>query len=140
MQGLGSQGRQGTQGLSNQGTQGVSGSFSGTWIRKTTADPAYTANSGDQIIADTSGGTFTITLPATPSTGSHVLIADGASWSTTNLTVGRNGSTIEGLSEDLILDINDIQIDFVYDGTSWEVYTTITSGGGGFSAVNYILA
>lgn len=32
------------------------------------------------IIADTSGGTFTVTLPATPAIGTQVVIADGGDW------------------------------------------------------------
>ena len=96
---------------------GAGGSVS--WIKKTTN---YTAAVGEKIIADTTAGTFTITLPATPATGDSVTIADGNDWSTTNLTVSRNSSTIEGLSENLTLDIKGIQVEFVYDGATWEVY------------------
>lgn len=91
-----------------------------SWIKKTAN---YTALDKDQIIADTTAGSFTITLPATPILGFAVVIADGNDWKTTNLTIGRNGSTIEGLSEDLILDIAGIRVEFVYDGSTWEVYT-----------------
>lgn len=90
-----------------------------TYSRKTAN---YTAAAGDLLIADTSGGTFTITLPATPSTGAFVKIADGANWATTVVTIGRNGSTIEGLSEDLTLDVGGITVDLIYDGTTWEVF------------------
>lgn len=84
---------------------------------------AYTAVNGDKIVANTSGGTFTITLPATPSAGNIVTIADGADWSVTNLTVARNGSTIEGLAQDVTVDVKGISIDFVYDGTTWQIFT-----------------
>jgi hypothetical protein len=50
-----------------------------------------------------------------------------ASWSTNNLTVARNGSTIEGVSEDLTMDVAGVSVDFVYDGTTWQIYPT---GGG----------
>lgn len=82
------------------------------------------------IIADTSGGTFTVTLPATPATGAQVAIADGAAWGTTNLTVARNGSTIEGLAEDLVLDITGVLVNLIYDGTTWEVYSQVGGAGG----------
>ena len=85
----------------------------------------YTASSGDAIIADTGAGTFTITLPATPAEGDYIIILDGDDWSTTNLTVARNGSTIDSLAENLIVDIGKIKIEFVYDGTTWKVYTNI---------------
>ena len=99
----------------------VSGGTAG-WIKKTTT---YTALAGDKIIADTSGGTFTITLPATPAEGDVIEIADGADWATTNLTVARNGSTIEGLSEDIIFNIKGASVRFIYDGTTWEIFVTI---------------
>lgn len=89
-----------------------------TWSRKTAN---YTAVNGDAIIADTSGGTFTITLPATPTTGTYIKLVDGANWGTTNLTVARNASTIEGLAEDLIVNVGGIFLDLVYDGSTWEV-------------------
>lgn len=89
------------------------------WIKKTAN---YTAVSGEHIIADTSGGSFTITLPATPTTGSFVVLADGASWQTSNLIIDRNGSTIEGVAENLELDIPGIQTQLLYDGATWEVY------------------
>lgn len=82
----------------------------------------YTAVNGDLLIADTTAGTFTITLPATPSTGNYIRIADGNNWETTNLTVARNGSTIEGSAADLTLDIAGITVDIIYDGTTWEVF------------------
>ena len=107
------------------------------WSRKTAN---YTAVNGNRLIADTSGGTFTLTLPSSPSTGHSVVIADGADWTITNLTVGRNGSTIEGLAENLTVDVGQIQVELIYDGTTWEVYASAGGGGGGggFSAINYI--
>jgi hypothetical protein len=83
---------------------------------------AYTASAGDGIIADSSGGAFTITLPASPATGDIVSIADGAAWATNNVTVARNGSTIEGASEDLVLDVSGLALDLVYDGSTWQLY------------------
>jgi hypothetical protein len=94
------------------------------FIRKTAN---YTAVNGDKIIADTSAGTFTITLPATPSLGAMVTIADGANWGNNFVTIARNGSTIEGLSENLDLDIGTIKVEFIYDGTTWEVISPVVS-------------
>lgn len=87
----------------------------------------YTASANEGVIADTSGGAFTVTLPASPSTGDQVVIADGADWSTNNLTVGRNGSTIDGTAEDLVCDLEGVSIQFVYDGSTWGVYALAAS-------------
>jgi hypothetical protein len=82
----------------------------------------YTAADKEGIIADTTTGSFTITLPPTPDVGAQVVIADGNSWGTNNLTIGRNGSTIEGTAENLILDVTGVSVQFLYDGTTWEVF------------------
>ena len=91
----------------------------------------YTALDKQGVLADTSGGAFTVTLPATPAIGAQVVVADsGSSWGTNNLTVGRNGSTIGGLAENLICDITSASVQLVYDGSTWEVYAQIGGTGG----------
>ena len=104
----------------------VSATGSSNWIRKTAN---YTAVSGDKIIADSSGGTFTITLPATPALGASVSLTDGASWATTNVTVARNGSTVEGVADDVLLNVKGITVDFIFDGTTWQVTATLGAKG-----------
>lgn len=90
------------------------------WTTKTTT---YTAVNGDRIAADTSGGAFTITLPATPTAGHYVEFTDGGgAWATNNLTIARNGSTIMGLSEDMICGINNMGFGLVYNGTTWRLF------------------
>jgi hypothetical protein len=99
-----------------------------TYIFTTTP---VTATDKQGVLTSTAGGSFTVTLPATPATGAQVVVADaGASWGTNNLTVARNGSNINGLAEDLICDITGASVQFVYDGTSWEVYAQIGGNGG----------
>ncbi len=91
----------------------------------------YTVVDKQGVLADTSGGAFTVTLPATPAAGAQVVVADaGASWATNNLTVGRNGSTIGGLAENLVCDITGASVQLVYDGSTWEVYAQIGGNGG----------
>jgi hypothetical protein len=88
-------------------------------------------------LADTSGGAFTITLPASPATGAQVVVADaGSNWGTNNLTVGRNGSTIGGLAENLVCDITGVSVQLVYDGTTWEVYAQVGGFGGTVQVAN----
>jgi hypothetical protein len=104
---------------------GISGGIAYT---RHTANVTMAANEG--VIADTSGGAFTVTLPASPTTGDTVVITDGADWATTNLTVGRNGSTIESDAADMTLDIGGVAVQFTFDGTTWQVYTQLGAAGG----------
>ena len=90
-----------------------------SWLFKTSN---YTAVNNDMIIADTTSASFTVTLPASPSQGDMVTIADGNNWQTNNLIVGRNGSTIKGVADDLLIDLAGLKIDFIYNGSTWLVF------------------
>ena len=88
----------------------------------------YTAEDKDGILADTTAGTFTVTLPASPAIGASVVINDAAdSFGTNNLIVARNGSTIETIADNLILDLSSISVSFIYTGTTWQVYSLIVT-------------
>lgn len=57
----------------------------------------HTVTSGQTVMADTSGGAFTVTLPASPATGDIVEVQDATnSFGAFNLTVAGNGNTITG--------------------------------------------
>ena len=91
----------------------------------------YSAAVNDGVQTDTSGGSFTVTLPATPAVGDQVIVTDSAgSWATNNLTVGRNGSTIEGTATDLICNISSVSVQLVYSGTTWDVFAQAGGAGG----------
>jgi hypothetical protein len=90
----------------------------------------YTAAAGEGIIANTSSGSWTLTLPATPASGDVVVIADGADWATNNLTVDRNGNTIEGDSSNLILNIGGVSVTFIYASNNWQIYTQMGAASG----------
>jgi hypothetical protein len=84
-----------------------------------TPSTAYTAVNGDQVLIDTSGsgiGTaVTITLPASPVIGNEVTFIDsGNNLASNNLTVGRNGSNINGAGSDLIVSTNASAFTLVY--------------------------
>lgn len=116
--------------LTSNGTTWISSASSGGLAYIYTTTP-ITAINNQGVLADTSGGSFAVTLPATPTTGNQVVIADaGSSWGTNNLTVDRNGSTIGGLAENLVCDLSGVSVQFVYDGTTWEVYAQVGGQGG----------
>jgi hypothetical protein len=118
-------GLQGVQGIAGSGTQGIQGTQGlmglSQWTRKTAN---YTSQDRDRLIADTSGGTFTITLPANPALGAYVVITDGYDFEAINLLVARNNSTIEGVADDVLLDILGTTFEFIYDGTTWQITST----------------
>jgi hypothetical protein len=119
-----------TLGSANQVLRINSGGTEGEWadsaggidyVHKTAN---YTANSNEGIITDTTGGAFTVTLPASPAVGDIVVINDGeGNWDTANLTVARNGETIDGDAANLVMDVDNASVDFIYDGTTWGVYS-----------------
>lgn len=91
----------------------------------------YTTVDKEGVLANTAGGSFTVTLPASPAAGAQVVIADaGGVWGANNLIVGRNGSTISNLAEDLTLDIAGASVTFIYDGATWEVFAQVGGNGG----------
>jgi hypothetical protein len=90
------------------------------WVVKT---GTYTAVAGDRILANTNGGAFTITLPASPSTGDTVNFVDqGYDFNTNALTVGRNSSNIANAAADLVVNTQGAAFGLVYSGdatTGW---------------------
>jgi len=84
---------------------------------------SYTANSGDRLAVSTTAAGRTITLPSSPSAEDIVEFIDkDSSFATNNLTISRNGSTIEGSSANLVADITSTNFFMQYTGSTWEVF------------------
>ena len=79
----------------------------------------YTAVAGEGIFANTSGGAWTLTLPASPTIGDEVSVVDYAgTFDTNNLTIGRNSQNIQGSAADLTVATERAGFTLVYtDGT-----------------------
>jgi len=93
-------------------------------IYELTKTANYTAVAGDNILADTSGGAFTITLPASPTAGNTIHILDAAaSFDNNNLTVARNGKKIQGATNDLTITTENTGIGLVFynDTYGWRI-------------------
>lgn len=88
------------------------GSSGSVW---NTASTNITAIAGQKTIVDSSSGTVTVTLPASPELGDEIRIIDGTgSAATNNITINRNGNNIEGVAEDLVIDVNRAAFGLVY--------------------------
>jgi hypothetical protein len=114
-------------------TGGGGGGSLSPWALKTSA---YTAVDGDRLLADTTAGAFTITLPASPAVGQYVEINDAEeTWPTNNLTVARNGSNIDSLAENLVCNITaKIGLTYIDATIGWKVDFIAEIGGAGGSS------
>ena len=91
----------------------------------------YTVLNNQGVLSNTALGAFTVTLPLTPVIGNQVVIADSyGSWSSNNLTIARNGSTIENEAADLVCDISGASVHLVYSGNTWDVFASVGGAGG----------
>ena len=84
-----------------------------------TPSATYTTVNGDQILVNTSGSgisaAVTINLPASPAIGNEITFIDsGNNLASNNLTVGRNGSNINGAGSDLVVSTNASAFTLVY--------------------------
>lgn len=89
----------------------------------------FTAVTAGRYAIDTSGGSFTCTLPASPTTGDYIKLIDIGNWSTNSLIIGRNGSTIEGYADDFELDVGQNILELIYINSTWQVYSSIGQRG-----------
>jgi len=85
----------------------------------------FTATNGSGFFVDTSSGTITATLPASPSAGNIVAIKDyTGTFGVNKCTVARNGSNIRGAASNFELGKNNAGAAFIYvDATEgWQVF------------------
>jgi len=107
-------------------SSGFGATYNGTVNWDTTAKTTgFTAVSGIGYFCNTTSAGFTVTLPATPSAGAVVGICDYANtFTTNNLTVGRNGSNIAGIASNSVLSTSGVSVTFVYvDSTQGWIVT-----------------
>ena len=91
---------------------GRSGTVNWDTTKKTTG---FTAVSGVGYFCDTTSAAFTMTLPATPSAGDIVALKDYANtFDTNNLTIGRNGSNINGSAANAVINVQGQALTLIY--------------------------
>ena len=104
-----------TDGSGNLSFAAVSGGTS--WQAVKTSD--FTAVAGEGYFINTTSGTVTMTLPASPSIGDEVAFIDYAgTFDSNTMTVGRNSEKINGATADLTVSVERAANTLVYtDGT-----------------------
>ena len=109
--------------LTNNGTSTGFGLSFCTTVK--TSPFTATANKGFLI---NTGSAVTVTLPASPTTGSEIIVVDQTGQAATNnITLGRNGSKIKGQCCDATLSTNRGGLRLVYSGSS-QGWITATAG------------
>ena len=109
------------------------------WCTTAKTSP-LTISSGNGYFINTTGGAITVTLPSSPSAGDIVALKDYANtFDTYNVTLGRNGSKINGNCLCATLSTESLSVTLIYvDGTKgWqEIHdsTSDTTGGGYITA------
>ena len=105
---------------------------------KKTAD--FTAVNGEGYFVDTTSSAITVTLPASPSAGNIVAIADYAGTSATNnITINRNSSPFQGGTQNGVLSTNRQTATFVYiDGT--QGWVPVNSNDQSFQSAAFVTA
>jgi hypothetical protein len=126
--------------IQNSGTAtgfGATGAVNWDTTAKTTG---FTAVSGVGYFCNTTSSAFTVTLPLSPSAGAIVAIADYANTSATNnITVGRNGSKIDGETIDAKIRINGQVYTLVYVDST-EGWKTINQTYNQISTAEFVVA
>ena len=101
--------------ITNNGTQTGFGRTGTVDWQTTIKTSGFTAVNGEGYFCNTTGGAFTVTLPASPSVGDIVAIKDyAATFGTNALTLGRNSSNIGGIAENLDLATDQQSITLIY--------------------------
>jgi len=117
--------------ITNNGTAAGFGATGAVSWDTTVKTSGFTAVDGVGYFVNTTSGAITVTLPASPSAGAVVGVSDYAGTSSSNnITIGRNGSNINGAAEDLVISFANAAATLVYvDGTQgWKATDTSNTG------------
>ena len=102
--------------ITNNGTANGFGATGAVNWQTTKKTANFTATSGEGYFCDTAAvGSFTLTLPSSPSVGDIVGLKDyNGNFATANLIIGRGGSNLDGNAGDRTLDTDNLSLTLVY--------------------------
>jgi hypothetical protein len=101
------------------GATGSTGASGAPAVTNTAISANTTLTAGVRYFVDTSAAR-TLTLPASPTQGNEIQIIDASGTAATNkITINRNSGKINGMSEDLLIDVNGAAATLIYTGSSW---------------------
>src|SRR5271165_1687386 len=122
---------------SNTSINSILGSIAFTTKTFSTTGTIDTSTNDNIIYVDTSGGSFTLTLPA-PTNGRFIVLKDKKqTFNTNNLILSpHSGEKIDNTTGSVTFATNNEGIILTSDGTDWYTYITNTSGGGSISWAN----
>lgn len=82
------------------------------------------------VLADTDGGGFTVTLPASPAAGTNFYVIKNTGGAANDVTVARNGNTINGAASNLTLTDGESVV-LAYNATEgWRTIANVSSASG----------
>jgi hypothetical protein len=101
------------------GPTGASGSNGAPAVTNTAISTDTTLTAGVRYFVDTSSAR-TLTLPSSPTQGNEIQIIDSSGTAATNkITVNRNGGKINGIADNLSIDVNGAAATLIYTGSTW---------------------
>ena len=95
------------------------------WQTGSIKTTTFTGENGKGYFVDTTSGAVTANLPASPTAGDIMAVSDYAkNANTANITIGRNGSNIQGAASDLVIQRNGVALTLVFvDSTKGWIVT-----------------
>ena len=95
------------------------------WQTGSIKTATFTGENGKGYFVNTTGGVVTANLPASPTAGDIMAVSDYAQNATTNnITIGRNGSNIQGNASDLVISRSGVALTLVFvDSTKGWIVT-----------------
>jgi hypothetical protein len=100
----------------------------------------YTAVINDMVRVNSTGGAFTVTLPAAPADGDKVGLQDVSNACAANpvLLAAAGGKTVEGDATGLSVNVNGAHVELMYNatGTNWKMLSTPSQSSGVLPVAN----